>query len=272
MKNEIRTICYNKNLNIEAYQFKNIVQNFPNHFHEYYVIGFVENGKRNVSCKNRKYIVENDALILFNPYDNHTCQSADGKPFDYCGINIMPENMIKLCKKIKGKEYIPCFKHSIIPKSKFNIKLKKVHYNIMKEENDINKEDQFLLFLEELIDNYTEQKEDTELYNIKIQIKKACSYLKENYYKNISLDYLSNLTGLSKYHFLRSFTKEKGISPHCYLETLRIEKSKQLLKNGVSPLDTALQTGFSDQSHFTNSFKKLTGVTPKQYMRIFNNI
>lgn len=77
------------------------------------------------------------------------------------------------------------------------------------------------------------------------------------------------LTGISKYHLLRSFTKQKGISPYSYLETIRISEAKQLLENGYSPLEVALQTGFTDQSHFSNFFKKFIGLTPKQYMKIF---
>jgi len=87
--------------------------------------------------------------------------------------------------------------------------------------------------------------------------------------KNITLNELSALTGLSKYYLLRSFTKQKGISPYSYLETIRISKAKKFLEQGIAPIDVALQTGFTDQSHFTNFFKKLIGLTPKQYMNIF---
>ena len=46
MKRETRTVVYDDELHIEAYSFEGIVQPFPNHFHEYYVIGFIENGER----------------------------------------------------------------------------------------------------------------------------------------------------------------------------------------------------------------------------------
>ena len=46
MKIETRTIVYDDELQIEAYQFKGIMQPFPKHFHEYYVIGFIEQGKQ----------------------------------------------------------------------------------------------------------------------------------------------------------------------------------------------------------------------------------
>jgi len=61
MKKEIRTVVYDDELHIEAYRFEGIVQPFPNHFHEYYVIGFVEDGERVLSCKNQEYTIKKSA-------------------------------------------------------------------------------------------------------------------------------------------------------------------------------------------------------------------
>jgi len=105
-----------------------------------------------------------------------------------------------------------------------------------------------------------------------MEAKTICDFLEKNYMKRVTLDDLSNLTGLSKYYLLRSFTKQKGITPYSYLETIRIDKAKKLLEQGELPIDVALQTGFTDQSHFSNFFKKFIGLTPKQYMNIFKDI
>ena len=55
MRQEERTVCFDRELKIEAYRFKGIMQKFPNHFHEHYVIGFIEKGQRYLSCKNKEY-------------------------------------------------------------------------------------------------------------------------------------------------------------------------------------------------------------------------
>ena len=55
MQKAIRTIVYDDELRIEAYRLEGIVQPFPNHFHEHYVIGIVEDGQRVLFCKNRQY-------------------------------------------------------------------------------------------------------------------------------------------------------------------------------------------------------------------------
>ena len=51
--------------------------------------------------------------------------------------------------------------------------------------------------------------------------------------KNITLNDLSDLIGLNKYYLVHSFTKQKGISPYSYLETIRIGKAKNFLKRGL---------------------------------------
>ena len=93
--------------------------------------------------------------------------------------------------------------------------------------------------------------------------------MESNFSESITLDDLSKLSGLNKYTLLRNFTKQRGITPYQYLETIRISEAKKLLERGADPLAAAMQTGFADQSHFTKFFKKLIGLTPKQYGDIF---
>lgn len=86
MKKETRTVVYDGGLRIDAYRFEGIVQPFPNHFHEYYVIGLIESGERVLSCKNQKYAIAKGGVLLFNPGDNHACVQSDGGTLDYCEI------------------------------------------------------------------------------------------------------------------------------------------------------------------------------------------
>ena len=94
------------------------------------------------------------------------------------------------------------------------------------------------------------------------QIKLLCTYMEEHYSKNIQLDDLVAMTNFSKSYLLRSFTRQIGVSPYRYLQTIRIDRAKKLLEQGILPIDAAVMTGFADQS---------IGLTPKQYQRIFIN-
>ncbi|MBV7276013.1 AraC family transcriptional regulator [Clostridium sp. PL3] len=269
MQNEVRTICFDAELNIEAYSFKGIMQKFPNHFHEYYVIGFIESGQRHLSCKNREYNIEPGDLTLFNPGDNHTCEQIDSRALDYCCINIQQEIMRKAVFEITGKDYLPYFKEPVLFHSDLVSTLRELHFMVMSNEKDFKKEEIFLFIIQQLISEHADTVSSAASQEINAEIYAVCEYLEENYMKNIKLNELSDLAGLNKYYLIRSFTKQKGISPYSYLETIRISKAKKLLEQGASLIDVAFQTGFADQSHFTNFFKKLIGLTPKQYKNIF---
>lgn len=269
MKEEIRTVKYDPELKVEAYHFQGIMQKFPNHFHEYYVIGFIEKGQRFLSCKNKEYIIEPGDLLLFNPHDNHTCEQIDGKTLDYRCINIQPENMSKAIFEITGKEHLPYFTPQVVFHSELVAVLRELHQMIIEEEKDFRKEEIYFFLLEQLVEEYTEQQVPADRAEQSMEVIAICEFLEEHYMENITLDDLCKLTGLSKYYLLRSFTKQKGISPYSYLETIRIDKAKKMLEQGLPPMEAALQTGFVDQSHFSNFFKKFIGLTPKQYMKIF---
>lgn len=85
----------------------------------------------------------------------------------------------------------------------------------------------------------------------------------------IYLDQICHLEGLSKSTLLRAFTKFKGVTPYSYLQNIRIGEAKKLLEQGLPPVEAALQTGFSDQSHFTNYFNRYIGLAPGVYREIF---
>ncbi|CUU49243.1 AraC family ligand binding domain-containing protein [Clostridium beijerinckii] len=271
MLNEVRTVCFDTELSIEAYNFKGIMQKFPNHFHDYYVIGFIENGKRYLSCKNKQYIIETGDLIVFNPGDIHTCEQIDDRTLDYRCINIKKDVMKKITFEITGKEYLPNFMEFVLFRNELTSSLKELHLMIMEEEKNLKKEELFLFIIEQLIREYSNPVSEMTIQEASAEIKTVCDYLENNYMENITLNQLSNLTGLSKYYLLHSFTKQKGISPYNYLQTIRIGKAKKMLEQGIAPIYVAFKTGFTDQSHFTNFFKKLIGLTPKQYMNIFIN-
>lgn len=271
MKQELRAVKFDSQLNVEAYHFQGIMQKFPNHFHEYYVIGFIEKGHRHLSCKNKEYTIEPGDLVIFNPRDNHTCEQIDGKMLDYRCINIQSEIMSKAVFEITGREYLPYFTSQVIFHSELVSLLRELHHMIMQEEKGFRKEEIFFFLLQQLIEEYTQQEAPTGKLGQSAQAQAVCEFLEKNYMENVALEDLCNLTGLSKYYLLRSFTKQKGISPYSYLETIRIDKAKKLLEQGISPMEVALQTGFADQSHFSNFFKKFIGLTPRQYMNIFKD-
>ena len=198
------------------------------------MIGFIEAGTRCLSCKNKEYTVGPGNILLFNPNDNHSCVQCDGKNLDYRGLNY----------------------------------LRSLHQMIMEGGEAFEKEEMLLLLLSFLIEQYGQPFENC-IPECSKEIERACAFMSEHFADHITLDNLCKCSGLSKSTLLRSFTISKGVTPYRYFQTIRICKAKELLEKGVSPIDAAMQTGFSDQSHFSNFFHMFIGLSPAAYRRIF---
>ncbi len=268
MIKEIKTVVYDDVLHLEAYRFEGIIQPFPNHFHEYYVIGFVENGQRCLSCRNQEYTIGKGNIILFNPCDSHACVQTDDCALDYRGFNITKEVMLDLAEEITGKHELPGFSQTVIYDDEIACYLRTLHELVMNGSLEFGKEENLLFMISLLIKRYC-QPFDECINECSKEIEKACAFIEEHFAERIYLEHICRHAGLSKSALLRAFTRSKGVTPYCYLENIRIGAAKKLLEQGISPVETALQTGFSDQSHFTNYFNRYIGLAPGVYREIF---
>lgn len=266
---EQRRVYYDFELELEAYNLKGIVQKFPNHFHDYYVIGFVEGGRRHLWCRGKEYEVAAGDLLLFNPRDNHCCGPVNGENLDYRAVNIKPEIMEQAVQEITRKKYLPHFDRSVVYQSETAPSVNTLYQSIVEKAPKMEREENLFFLLEQVIGEYTTPIDEIAVPEPNPQIQMLCEYMEKHFYENITLDELLSMTSFGKSYLLRTFTKETGVSPYRYLQNVRLKQAKKLLEQGETPVDVSGMTGFSDQSHFTNFFKEFIGLTPKQYQRIF---
>ena len=100
------------------------------------------------------------------------------------------------------------------------------------------------------------------------QERRSKDLMNERIESDISLVELANECRLSRSHFARAFKKTTGQSPHVWLMQRRVQNAKRLLTELESAIsDIALACGFSDQSHLTKVFSKLTGAPPGAWRR-----
>ena len=265
---EQRHIYYDKDLQIEAYNLSGIVQKFPVHFHEFYVIGFMEGGKRHLWCRNQEYDTQRGDVILFNPRETHNCAPVAGEVLDYRAINVPVDVMDKAVKEeITGKHIHLQFKDTLIPQAELALSIRELYDVIVSQSSLLVREEAFYFLIEQLLEEHMVPVEASR--ELTEAVKAMKEYLDTHYEESISLDTLSKISKMSRYQLLRLFTREVGVSPYRYLQSIRIAKAKRLLEQGEAIGKLALDCGFSDQSHFTNYFKSFIGITPKQYQSIF---
>jgi AraC-like DNA-binding protein len=96
-------------------------------------------------------------------------------------------------------------------------------------------------------------------------VRRARDYLDAHYAETIDLASLAAVAGVSRFHLIRAFRKETGLTPHAWLADRRVKAARGLLSAGRAPGDAALDCGFADQSHLTRAFKARIGVTPGRF-------
>lgn len=269
MAENLKTVCFDSDLSIEAYQFTGVGQNFPNHFHDYYVIGLIEVGQRELTVNQQQYQIGPYDLLTFNPLDKHACTQTDGGLLSYRCLNIKSQVFASIVSRIFNRDELPHFEVPVQFQTTVASTYQKLHTCIMTGQSLLEKEELFLLLMQQILASYANFDQPLASEATRPEIEAVCDYLQDHFSERIHLDTLAEIAGLNKYSFLRTFTRWKGITPYRYLETLRITQAKRLLEKGVPVAEVAHKTGFSDQSHFTSYFNQQIGLTPKQYQGIF---
>ena len=98
----------------------------------------------------------------------------------------------------------------------------------------------------------------------------AKKYIIQNFTKPITLEMVSDEVGFSSAYFSTMFKKKTGENFSEYLFSLRMEEAKRQLRDTQHTITTICQNvGYLDIKHFTNGFKKYTGLKPKEYRKLY---
>lgn len=230
-------------------------------------MGIIEQGCMGFHHENGTYLVPPGSISLVNPGTMHTGYPQAEQGWTYRNFFIDPSIFQEIMTLTTGTEIVPHFPYPVITDTQISKLLIKAHISL--ESSPIRLERETLLYeaLSLLIRKYATAKvlgqEPTICHP---GIRRACNLIEDTYQKDLSLDDLAEAANLSRYHFLRTFRKQTGLSPHTYLLQVRANRAKQHLSGGATISETALNCGFCDQSHLTRRFKKIYGITPGRFL------
>jgi AraC family transcriptional regulator of adaptative response/methylated-DNA-[protein]-cysteine methyltransferase len=97
------------------------------------------------------------------------------------------------------------------------------------------------------------------------RIEKVINFLIVNFKEQPNLEELSEIAGISQYHFQRMFKEWAGVSPKKFLQYISLEHSKKLLSARSSVSETSFETGLSGTSRLHDLFVKIEGMTPGEF-------
>ena len=102
----------------------------------------------------------------------------------------------------------------------------------------------------------------------KWQARRAIEYIDANLGSKLQTARIARAVSLSPSHFSRAFRRAMACPPMAYVTVRRVELAKLMMKSTADRLaNIAIACGFSDQSHFTKSFRRRVGVSPSTWRR-----
>ncbi|MEA4962495.1 helix-turn-helix transcriptional regulator [Lutispora sp.] len=222
-----------------------------------------------VNCKLKSF--SSGKIVAFNPGDTILC-TGEGAKKRYLSLLIKPEfinraaeemghsgpvRFLKLLNPYSGElmQAISTFDREAARADAFPLMLDCLAMQIV------------ALFLREFKTNF--KKFPQKSPDIDICIARSVEYMEAFFNANITIADICDEINISPFHFIRTFKKKNGISPHQYLLKIRIQKARELLKSGrYSVSETAMLCGFVSMPHFSSTFKDMTGCSPVEYKRI----
>ncbi|WP_108866233.1 AraC family transcriptional regulator [Aquimarina aquimarini] len=257
--------------NLELLMGTFTTHNFKPHFHESYTVILIDKGIGDYSNSNSNLVLSSGSILVFNPYEVHTGKAVGTSPWSFLTMYIPVEIMKKALVNIDFKDNKPPYFSQNIIENKILYDIAKfAFYSLLDKNKDSYNHDNLIKFLELLVKEYgtVYEKNITAMpykYKVANEIRK---HIHKNYLNDVSLEYLSSITGLKRDGVIKTFKQYYDLPPRQYILNLRIEKAKKLLLKKISSTEVAHETGFFDQSHFIKNFKKVIGVTPKKYASI----
>ena len=263
MKKTFTKIFTDKNLPFIELRYSNSNAHYKKHFHSTFSIGVNKEGISIYTNSDKTYTLDKNMVSIMNPNAVHSCNSCSEVLNEYYMIYLDKDWCRDIQKLINDEveEFVHVSEHILKDEKTYNEFLDLCEFLFL-QNSHLDKEDELINFFIKLFSLYIKQ-DTNEITDTKFE--EMVAYLDLNYKDNISLAELSKVFDLNTFYIIRLFKSQMNLTPRSYLLNVKINRAKELLKDGHSIVDTALECGFFDQSHFHKNFLKIVATTPNEY-------
>ena len=238
--------------------------NFARHSHDECVIGVNLVGEEKVWLDRREFAAGPGSITLYNPGQIQGGGAADGAPWQFVSLYISAEQLAADLGLAQLEfDRALCFQPDLALRLAAAVKGALGSDSLAREVS----EDALVVLLGEVVQASGVRLPGSAATG-KSLINRAQELLAEHLHQSLPLDHLGDELGLSKFHLLRAFQKETGLSPRQWAMQLRTRRAKGLLLNGMAASDVAHDLGFADQSHLNRHFRAAYGITPGRYQSV----
>jgi len=246
---------------LEYISIENQTTNFPKHFHETFCISLIHKGIEQIDFDNQSLFSEAGSISISNPYEIHANPLINHNSllkFDtiYLSNDLMKyftsgQNIKFINRKINSKKANQLF-----------IEVK----NAIDKRNPETIKHHLQLFINILKFYAQENQKAYSAINFN-SFNQINDYIENHIYDKFCLKELSKMANINKFGFIKKFKASTGMTPMNYILMKKTFSCKKLINPNSELTDIAYQYNFSDMAHFSKTFKRYIGLSPKMYQK-----
>lgn len=242
----------------------------PRHVHDSLILGVVTQGARSITTPQGQHVVLSGEVFALAPGLAHACCPAPtpqaGQCCSYLAFSLTPE---ALARQLPTRE--PGTLPVRIVDENLATGLTRLGEAVQSQAGPLERQSLLAEVLERLAAHAQTEKEEQPQRErdegLAQAVRQAQGLLAADLSPGLSLSDLAQACGVETFALHRAFTRLVGLPPHAHQTHLRLRRAKELLRQGASPPEAALEAGFCDQSHMNRHFARLVGQTPAQYAK-----
>lgn len=245
---------------VELYQAHISRYAFEPHTHEAFGIGTIEAGAQRFRYRGTEYTAPENSLVMMNPDELHTGESACEEGWRYQMIYIQPQQMDELTGDRSW-----WFNEALLTDPRVAQPLSRTLAALWQADSALARQG----LLSELLMQIRPLARRSASARIEPahRFDQIRDYLLAHLAEPVRLEALAALVSLSPWHFLRAFRQHYHVTPHQMLMAFRLYDAKQRLAQGETAASVAAAVGLTDQAHLTRAFANRYGITPGRYQK-----
>lgn len=245
------------------------------HYHDAYEIYLQLAGKRYFFFDNICYILERGDMLILKPFDIHYAESRESEYYERYVLNFQSDVLNSVLSKEEAyilleEKLNQCVVHLSEEQTGELFEYYSRADEYTKQTGFLSGKLQSSAVLQLVVKalSYTDNNFALKGEKVSSQIIDALRYMNKHYKEIISLDDISEAAHMSKYYLCRKFRDVTGATVLEYLDNVRLTRVHNLLVNETMTLDEiAEETGFSSAVNLSRVFKKVYGVSPREFRK-----
>lgn len=245
--------------NLEYISITNQTTEFPKHFHETFCISLIHKGVEQIDFNHRSLFSESGSISITNPFEIHSNPLLDKSSQLAFDTLYVSNDLMK---------YVIGGKNIRFVNRKINSPQANQLFLYLKKAMDLRNPKAIASYLSQFVNTLKQYSEESEKEHSELDFsnfKQINTYIENNIADRLCLNALSRMAHMNKFGFIKNFKSSTGLTPMNYILMKKIFSCKQLIVPDSNLTELAYHYNFTDMAHFSNTFKRYIGISPKTY-------